>query len=272
MYTPGMILEFYSHPIMDVDLAMYVNDVFYQIQDIIEVNEEYMWKYSFVMPAKNVVIEFKTINIEYVHVRDVLNIPAFSINDIVEVRYEQGYIGVAPGSLTNIKYSTNYEDKNMLLSLLEMTVYEDTTTNWQVTGGSYTLYSIFTNEKRYDIKITNGYISINKKYYRFLGKYITFKYPSIEVNSYITYLDTFKAYTLDGVKLGDFEGLSEFEFVSYDGTITEVEDYGYLDTEFGRIYVHDNRIFYTKDGNVHTYYNIVGDKTFDDIFLTKIGL
>ena len=33
----------------------------------------------------------------------------------------------------------------MVLSLLEMLVYEDVTSNWQVTGGGYTLYSIITN-------------------------------------------------------------------------------------------------------------------------------
>ena len=52
MYTPGTKLEFYSHPIMDVDLAMYVNDEFYKIQDTIEIDDEYMWKYTFVMPGK----------------------------------------------------------------------------------------------------------------------------------------------------------------------------------------------------------------------------
>lgn len=59
-YTPGKILEFYSYPIMDVDLAMYVNGEFYTIQDTIEVDDHYMWKYTFVMTPYDVVIEFKT--------------------------------------------------------------------------------------------------------------------------------------------------------------------------------------------------------------------
>lgn len=47
-------------------------------------------------------IEFKTISIEYTDVRNALNIPNISINDIVEVRKETGAIGVAPDMLTDI--------------------------------------------------------------------------------------------------------------------------------------------------------------------------
>ena len=55
-----MVLEFYSYPIMDVDLAMYVNDEFYAIQDTIIVDDRYMWKYTFVMTPYDVIIEIKT--------------------------------------------------------------------------------------------------------------------------------------------------------------------------------------------------------------------
>lgn len=268
MYTPGTMLEFYSHPIMDVDLAMYVNDEFYKIQDTIRVNDEYMWKYTFVMPAKDIVIEFKTISIEYTTVRNVLNIPDLSINDIDEVRYEHGYIGVAPGRLTNISYSNDMEDKNMLLSLLDMPVYEDITNNWQVPGGGYSLYSIFTtSNERYDVEITNDYISINKKHYRFIGEYVSFEFPSMVVHSFITYLDTFEAYTLDNTKIGDFDGLSDYEFIEYPyDVIPENENAGYIETEFGRLYIHSDNIFYIKENNVNTYYLIVGDKDFSNIF------
>lgn len=109
---------------------------------------------------------------------------------MIEVRYERGYIGVAPGSLINIAYSSNMEDKNMVLRLLEMPLYEDTTNDWQVTGGGYTLYSIFTNDQRYNIKITNGYISIHQKHYKFIGEYISLKYPRLETNGFISYQET----------------------------------------------------------------------------------
>lgn len=262
MYTPGTKLEFYSYPIMDVDLAMYVNDEFYKMQDTIEIDGEYMWKYTFFMPAKDVIIQFKTISIEYTDVRNALNLPELSYKDIVEVRYERGYIGVAPGSLTNISYSTDMEDKNMVLSLLEMTVYEDVSDNWQVTGGGYTLYSIFTNDQRYDIEITNGYISNNQKHYKFLGEYVSFEYSSLQAHSFITYLDNATVYRLDWIysdlvhaeKICEIDNISSLEFVEFDWTSDNLATHEIV-TQFGSLYVYDSDVFYY-DGK---HYKITND-------------
>ena len=262
MYTPGSKLEFYSHPIMDVDLAMYVNNEFYKTQDTIEIDGEYMWKYTLFMPAKDVIIEFKTISIEYTDVRNALNIPNISINDIVEVRKETGAIGVAPGMLTNITYSTDMEDKNMLLSLLEMTVYEDVTNNWQIDGGGYTLYSIITNNQRYDIEITNGYISINQKHYKFLGEYVSFEYLSSQAYSFITYLDNATVYRLDWIysdlveaeKICEIDNISSLEFVEFDWTSDNLATHEIV-TEFDSLYVYDSDVFYY-DGK---HYKITND-------------
>ena len=264
MYTPGTMLEFYSHPIMDVDLAMYVNDEFYKTQDTIEIDGEYMWKYIFFMPAEDVVIEFKTISIEYTNVRNALNIPAFSISDVTKVRYEKGYIGVSPGRLTDISYSNDMEDKNMVLGLLEMPVYEDLTNNWQITGGGYKLYSIFTDDQRYDIEITNGYISINQKHYRFLGEYGSFEYPNDEVylHSFITYLDTATVHRLDWIysdlvyaeKICEINNIGNLEFVECDWDSENLATHEIV-TEFGSLYVYDSNIFYY-DG---THYKVTND-------------
>lgn len=262
MYTPGTKLEFYSHPIMDADLAMYVNDEFYKIQDTIEINDEYMWKYTFVMPGKDVIIEFKTISIEYTDVRNSLNIPTLSISDVTKVRYERGYIGVAPGRFTNITYSDDMEDKNMLISLLEMPVYEDVTNNWQITGGGYALYSIFTNDQRYDIEITNGYISINQKHYKFLGEYVHFEYPSSQAYSFITYLDTATVYRLDWIysdlveaeKICEINNIGNLEFIECDWDGENLATHEIV-TEFGSLYVYDSNIFYY-DG---THYKVTND-------------
>lgn len=262
MYTPGTKLEFYSYPIMDVDLAMYVNDEFYAIQDTIRVNDEYMWKYTFVMPAKDIVIEFKTISIEYTDVRKAMNIPALSISDITKVRKETGAIGVAPGRFVNITYSADIEDKNMLLSLLEMPVYEDVTNNWQVTGGGYSLYSIFTNDQRYDIEITNGYISINQKHYKFLGEYVYFEYPSSQAYSFITYLDTATVYRLDWIysdlvhaeKICEINNIGNLEFIEYDWPSENLATHEIV-TEFGSLYIYDSNVFYY-DGE---HYKITND-------------
>lgn len=244
MYTPGMKLEFYSHPIMDVDLAMYVNDEFYKIQDTIEINDEYMWKYTFVMPAKDVIIEFKTIDIEYTDVRNALDIPILSISDITKVRKETGAIGVAPGMLTNITYSTDIEDKNMLLSLLEMPVYEDVTNNWQIDGGGYTLYSIITNDQRYDIEITNGYISINQKHYKFIGEYVSFEYPELETHGFVSYQETAEVWWNETficeIPMDELEFKQVDSYVSTEGGI--VGDW-IVKTEFGDLYFPEPKYF-----------------------------
>lgn len=61
-YTPGMELEFYFYPLMDVDLGMYINGKFYKTQEVIELDGKYVWKYSFIMPSEIVSIEFKVIS------------------------------------------------------------------------------------------------------------------------------------------------------------------------------------------------------------------
>lgn len=268
VYTAGTTLEIYSHPLMDVDLAMYVNGEFYQIQDTIKIDGEYRWRYSLVLPAEDIVIEFKTVGIEYNDVKTILNIPNLTLDDIVEVRYEHGYIGVAPGSLIDISYSTDMEDRSSVLSLLEMTVYQENGNKWQVTGGGYVSYSIFTENERYDITISNDYISVNQKHYKFIGEYVLFEYPQSQAHSYVTYLDDFDAYTMDDVKIGSFTGLSEFEFIDYPyDTLPENENLGYLETEIGRLYILAEDIFYIKVGNTHTYFLVTGEKTFRDIFI-----
>lgn len=267
-FAPFTELVFYTRPIMDADIAMYVNGKFCSIQKTVIFKEEFLWEFYFRMPFEETVIEFKVLDEKYINLQELLDIPKINSSNVVKVRYEQGHIGVAPGSLTDIMYSTNQEDINMVLSLLEIPVYEDITNNWQITGGGYTIYSIFTNDKRYDIEISNNYVSVNKKHYKFKEELVPFKYPSNTAHSYIAYIDTFVAYTTQHKKLGDFEGLSEFEFYPYNGRVVGEHEYGYLETEIGCIYIFNSRIFYIKSENTYSYYCISGEKDFREIFIT----
>ena len=58
-FAPNTELKFYAYPIMDADLALYVNGKFYSIQNTVLVDGKYVWEYSFIMPAEEVTIEFK---------------------------------------------------------------------------------------------------------------------------------------------------------------------------------------------------------------------
>ncbi|MBR2138167.1 MAG: hypothetical protein IKC22_07480 [Bacilli bacterium] len=266
-YAPGTLLKFYANPIMDADLVMYENNQFCKTQTTEKQEEEYVWVFSYVMPTYDVVLKFEVETLEYLEVRNILSIPSISSENIVKVRKEQGNIGISPGSLTNIEYTTDVEDINNVLSILEMSVYEDITDNWQISGGGYTCYSIITEQEQYDIYISNGYILANEKHYKFVGDYIKFNNISLEAHSYTTYLDVFDAYTMDGKIIGGYEGLSEFEFIDYPyDTVPENENLGYLSTEIGILYILTDDIFYTRDGSSFTYFLIVGEKDFGYIY------
>ena len=265
-YAPGTEIILYAYPIMDADLAMYVNGKFNSIQNIALVDGKYIWEYRFVMPAGEVTLEFKIEGIQYTTIKDLLEIPLINSSDVVKVRYEEGAIGVAPGAFKNIKYSTNLEDIDFVLSLLEFSVYDETNKDCIMDGGGYVKYSIFTKDNSYDIKISNDYIFVNNKYYKFMGECFSFNYPSTVSQSYITYQDSFEAYSASNIKIGDFEGLSEFEFYPWNGFVIGEEEFGYIETEFGKVYIHNSYIFYIKEGSKYSYYCISGEKDFREIF------
>lgn len=266
-YAPGTLINFYANPIIDANLVMYENDQFCKIQNIKKENDEYIWMFSYVMPAYDVVLKFEVETIEYLSVKNILNIPILSTENVLKVRKEYGPIGVAPGNIANIEYSIDTEDINNVLSILEMSIYEDNTYSWQIDGGGYTCYSLVTDEYQYDIYISNGYIFIDDRHYKFVGDYISLRNPCLEAHSYITYLDEFDAFNIDGIKIGSYRGLSEFEFIEYpNDRVPGNEDLGYLSTEIGILYILTEDIFYIKNENTYTYFLIVGEKNFDYIY------
>ena len=259
----------HSHPLIDADLAMYINGEFHSIQNTIIVNDEYVWEYSFIMPERDTTIEFKTQALEYFNVKTILGIPSLTREDILRIIYHTIYLSSdpIPGSLRIVISTTDYEDITDMLRFLDANVVEDRSNNWQEDAGSCEKHSICTIDKKYDFEIINGYISVNNKHYKLLGYGPGMSYGNI-TSAFNTNLDTYEAYTLEGTKIGDFNGLSEFEFYEIDGPLTSVDDYGYLETEFGRIYIHDSKIFYIKNGESYTYYELAWEweKDFSDIF------
>jgi len=259
----------HSRPIIDADLAMYINGEFHSIQNTIIVNDEYVWEYSFIMPERDTTIEFKTQALEEFNVKTILGIPSLTREDILRIIYHTINLSSEPipGSLRIVISTTDYEDITSMLCFLDANVVEDRSNNWQEDAGSCEKYSICTIDKKYDFEIINGYISVNNKHYKLLGYGPGMSYGII-TSAFNTNLDSYEAYTLDGTKIGDFNGLSEFEFYEIKAPLTGVDDYGYLETEFGRIYIHDSKTFYIKDGENYTYYKLIWEweKDFSDIF------
>ena len=267
----------HSHPLIDADLAMYINGEFHSIQNTIIVNDEYVWEYSFIMPERDTTIEFKTQALEYFSVKTILDIPSLTREDILRITVNSVNLSNTPkpnpipGSLRVVFSSTDYEDITYMLGFLNANVVEDRSDNWQDNTGNCNKYSIYTIDKKYDFEIINGYITVNNKHYKLLGYEPSINYVAITC-AFNTNLDSYEAYTLDGTKIGDFNGLSEFEFYEIKAPLTGVDDYGYLETEFGRIYIHDSKTFYIKDGENYTYYKLAWEKEKDFSDICGYGL
>ena len=272
-YESDTKIVIHSRPIMDADLAMYINGEFHSIQNTIIVNDEYVWEYSFIMPERDTTIEFKTQVLEYFDVKTILGIPSLTREDILRITVNSVNLSNTPkpnpipGSLRVVFSSTDYEDIIYMLGFLNANVVEDRSDNWQGNTGSCNKYSIYTIDKKYDFEIINGYITVNNKHYKLLGYEPSINYVAITC-AFNTNLDSYEAYTLDGTKIGDFNGLSEFEFYEIKAPLTGVDDYGYLETEFERIFIHDSKTFYIKNGEYYTYYKLAWEKEkdFRDIF------
>lgn len=192
--------------------------------------------------------------------------------DIKEIKIITEYVGVAPGSFKDINRSN---DNNVIRNMLEKYYWLDTTPIYGedamvVPGGTNYITQFILNDGTIKVlEINNGV------YYDNEGGFFELKYtPKFSENDeyetsygFITYEDTFELYTLDGLRLGSFSGLSEYEFIKYPYEhIEENEDFGYIETEFGRIYIHSYDVFYIKDGNVHEFYLITSERTFYDLF------
>lgn len=62
LYYPGLSISLHARPIMDVDLAMYVNGVYRCIQTEVTINNETVWEYNFtVEDSGENTLEFKTV-------------------------------------------------------------------------------------------------------------------------------------------------------------------------------------------------------------------
>lgn len=264
-FAEGEEITIYASPSTDVDLVMYINGEPYSKQKAVKRDEGYIWEYSFLMPAHNTVISFKVSAVEYYRVNSALNMPPIAKEEVKMVKKETGYIGVSPGSLTSLEYSSNLEDISTVLSVLEMSLaYEEFSE--LISGGGYTSYTIYTEADTYTIRISNGYIWNDKKAYRFLGQYPILEHATIKGHSFVTYIDSFQAYTPDNIKLGEYEGLSKLEFVEYNGDVENVEK-GYIKCEFGRLYICTDTLFHVDYRGSRTYYSLIGDGNFSNYFI-----
>lgn len=93
----------------------------------------------------------------------------------------------------------------------------------------------------------------------------------MQTHSFTTYINNFNAYTVDDKPSGTFTRLSEFEFSEYLGeNLPDKQIIGYLITEFGKLYVYDENIFFIEENNTYKYYEITGEKNFSHVFTNQL--
>ena len=280
-YAENSLIMISTQTLIDADIEVYVNGV--KAEKDKTSNHEGTELFMFSMPSEDAVVEIKVVTSKYFTVTlhdldDYQWVNELDKNDIIKVKYESSAIGIAPGNLINIVYSTDPEDISKLYDSIILAQYVETDMEYAVMdGGGYRKYEFITNDKTYSIYLSNGFVTSQQnhpsadvtelKYYKFLGKYYTFTSPSLECNSFLVYNDTYQVYNAeDDTLIGEYEGLDEFEFAPYEGPLVEWLTPYYIETQFGRVYIHTKDIIYLKDGNTFTYFQIVGDKDFSFLF------
>lgn len=188
--------------------------------------------------------------------------------DVVKVRYEQAFIGVAPGDFKDISYSTNEVDIENAYKLLSSSAEAISPAEGQIDGGGYVKYDFLTADgKTYSITISNGNLYIDNRYYRFVGNTYKFKSSERDCHSFITYVDTYEVYTYgnESVKIGEYDGLVGFEFQKYEGLLENTPSYRLKSFDKDLLILSDKQFIIEGDDNT-VIYQITGDKDFSFLF------
>lgn len=233
-FYKGEEIVLHSNVLTDVDLGMYVDGELASIQSI-PMAEWYVWEYCFVMPDHDVTLEFKIVPTNpYVDLADVFpEATGFGAANVESVRFEHGYVGVAPGSLIDIEYTTDTQDIAGALQALDSQLVEEDPFYAQVDGGWYDTITFCTAGGTFSLTIANNIVQKDGTYYHFVGSYKQPQYGR-KCHSFLTYSDNYTV-VKDGVALGEFEGLAQFEFSEYVDQVVLPQTGITLQTEFGTI-------------------------------------
>ena len=197
-------------------------------------------------------------------------IDKLNVEDIVKVRYEEGGIAVAPGSLIKIAYSTNSVDIANTYALLSIHLTA-LGFNGSLDGGSYVRYDFVTkNNETYTVRISNNMVNIYGKDY-LLDKEFYYGFKNADLNCYalVSYSSSYKVQSTVAGNAHDGEtiNLHYFEFCKYDGEI-DVEPSYYLKGDGVCLWVLSGNLFMIADdySGKNNVYQIVGGQDFSQLF------
>ncbi len=178
------------------------------------------------------------------------------INSITKIRIEQGGIGVAPGSLTNIIYSTKQTDILNLYNALSIPLSK--IDDSMIDGGTYYKYSFYDELNNvHEIKINNKIIHYQEAFY-----YLDFTY-FYDISASDNCLHSFTIYNsecsiYDNLNhlVCPYQELNKIEFKSI-SAVTENANYYINSKEFEMvIYIIDINTFYVKNKNIAYFYEL----------------
>ncbi len=189
--------------------------------------------------------------------------------DIVKVRYEQAFIGVAPyDNFRNISYSADQTDIANAYRLFSAPLHAISQSEGQIDGGGYVRYDFTTAEETYSVTFSNNTVLIGERYYRFDGELFEFADPEVNCRAFITYTDDdpYEVYTYaeESEKIGDYQGLGEFEFRVYDGLLENTPCYVLKSAGGVDLLILSADKFLIKGETV--IYQITGEKDFSFLF------
>lgn len=204
-------------------------------------------------------------------------IDEMNVEDIVKVRYEHAYNGVAPGALKDISYSTNNVDIENAYNLLFRPLTAITTEEGQIVGGAYVQYDFFTADNAYSIYVSNNTVLINNQYYQFVDTfYYAFQYSDLDCYSFDTFVPAFDEYEIytyanESVKVGEYVGLSEFEFYVYGGLIENTPQFYLRSCVVVNLLILSDKLFMIEHDNNTIVYQITSEKDFSELFAKNNG-
>lgn len=198
-------------------------------------------------------------------------IDELNVEEIVKVRYEQSFTSVAPGNLKYISYSTDSVDIQGAYRLLFSPLKAITEEESHIAGGRCVQYDFYTTDNVFSITVGTNMVTINGQHYQFVDAfYYEFQNPDRDCYSFFTYdmpsYEEYEIYTYanESVKIGDFVGLSEFEFCIYDGLIESAPKF-YLKGLLNLLILSNNQ-FMIEGEDEAVIYQITGEKDFSFLF------
>ena len=199
---------------------------------------------------------------EILSLKKVLNLDDVKKEDIKKVSLFNTNSGKGYGSF-KIKYtSTSEKDIDKLYNFLNSEVVKIENKNFQEPGQNIIQYTYSISNKDITFNLTNNCYQINGNVYKLIDNFAIdeLSEPDEIVYSFITYSNKYKIYTNsklteEQILIGEYDGLSEFEFVDYQEE--NLGDYKYIlktDYDFISLNILNETVF-EKDGKLYQLIN-----------------